>query len=49
MDTNCLKDHYQDKSNAYDDICQVLAKHGFENLQGSVFFVGRKFDEINID
>ncbi|MCK3655018.1 VapD [Pasteurellaceae bacterium Macca] len=37
MDTNCLKTNYQGENNAYDDIRQVLAKHGFENLQGSVY------------
>lgn len=39
MDTNCLKENYYSDSdnNAYDDIKAVLAKHGFENIQGSVY------------
>lgn len=39
MDTNCLKEHYHVTSytNAYADIKAVLLKHGFNNLQGSVY------------
>lgn len=39
LDTNCLKDNYHGNSynNAYYDIKKVLEKHGFENLQGSVY------------
>ncbi|WLF83710.1 hypothetical protein [Moraxella sp. ZY210820] len=39
MDTNCLKTHYHGNSynNAYNDIKTVLAKHGFDNIQGSVY------------
>ena len=43
MDTNCLKDNYHGNSynNAYADIKNILAKHGFENIQGSVY-LGRE-------
>ncbi|CBX21459.1 unnamed protein product [Neisseria lactamica Y92-1009] len=43
MDTNCLKDNYHGNSynNAYSDIKTILARHGFENIQGSVY-VGRE-------
>lgn len=39
MDTNCLKEHYHSNSynNAYADIKTVLSKHGFNNIQGSVY------------
>lgn len=39
MDTNCLKQNYHGNSynNAYADIKAVLAKHGFNNIQGSVY------------
>lgn len=39
MDTNCLKENYHGNSynNAYSDIKNTLLKHGFENLQGSVY------------
>lgn len=39
MDTNCLKDNYHGNTfnNAYYDVRNVLAKHGFEHLQGSVY------------
>lgn len=39
MDTNCLKENYHGNSynNAYADIKVVLAKHGFDNIQGSVY------------
>lgn len=39
MDTNCLKDNYHTNSynNAYYDIKAILAKHGFDNIQGSVY------------
>lgn len=39
MDTNCLKQNYHSNSynNAYADIKNVLAKHGFDNIQGSVY------------
>lgn len=39
MDTHCLKEHYHGNSynNAYNDIKSILAKHGFENIQGSVY------------
>ncbi len=43
MDTNCLKDNYHGNSynNAYADIKNILAKHGFENIQRSVY-LGRE-------
>lgn len=43
MDTNCLKDNYHGNSynNVYADIKNILAKHGFENIQGSVY-LGRE-------
>lgn len=39
MNTNCLKENYHGNSynNAYADIKAILAKHGFENIQGSVY------------
>ena len=39
IDTYCLKDNYPSKSwqNAYADIKAILAKHGFVNIQGSVY------------
>ena len=43
LDTNCLKDnnHGNSYNNAYADIKNILAKHGFENIQGSVY-LGRE-------
>ncbi|WP_019273057.1 virulence-associated protein VapD [Neisseria lactamica] len=43
MDTDCLKDNYHGNSynNAYADIKNILSKHGFENIQGSVY-LGRE-------
>ena len=39
MDTNCLKDHYHSNNwnNVYSDIKTILSKHGFNNIQGSVY------------
>lgn len=39
MDTNCLKENYHGNNfnNAYYDIKNILSKHGFQNLQGSVY------------
>lgn len=39
MDANCLKDndHNMSYNNAYYDLRNVLEKHGFEHLQGSVY------------
>lgn len=39
MDTNYLKNNYHTSSytNAYADIKTILAKHGFDNIQGSVY------------
>lgn len=43
MDANCLKDNYHGNNytNAYSDIKTILARHGFENIQGSVY-LGRE-------
>ncbi|HGG9707741.1 TPA: VapD [Neisseria meningitidis] len=43
MDTNCLKDNYHGNNytNAYSDIKTILARHGFENIQDSVY-LGRE-------
>lgn len=43
MDTNYLKDNYHGNNytNAYSDIKTILARHGFENIQGSVY-LGRE-------
>lgn len=39
MDTNCLKNNYHNPSwqNAYFEIKSVFKKHGFSNIQGSVY------------
>lgn len=39
MDTHCLKENYHNPSwqNAYSDIQRVLKKHGFTNIQGTVY------------
>lgn len=39
MNTECLKDNYHgnNHNNAYRDIKNILAKHGFDNIQGSVY------------
>ena len=39
MDTNCLQENYHNKSwqNAYADINKILKKHGFYNIQGTVY------------
>ena len=39
MDTNCLKQNYHNQSwhNAYADIGRVLRRHGFSNIQGTVY------------
>lgn len=39
LDTNCLKNQYHGNSynNAYYDIKITLGKHGFDNIQGSVY------------
>ncbi len=39
MDTICLKENYHSNNytNAYGDIKNILLKHGFENIQGSVY------------
>ena len=43
MDTNCLKNNYHGNSynNAYADIKHILARHGFEKIQRSVY-LGRE-------
>ena len=39
MDTHCLERHYHNPSwrNAYADIQRILKKHGFTNIQGTVY------------
>lgn len=39
MGTNCLKENYHgnDWNNAYADIASTLSKHGFNQIQGSVY------------
>lgn len=39
MDTHCLERHYHNLSwrNAYADIQRILKKHGFTNIQGTVY------------
>lgn len=39
MDTNCLKNNYDGNNwnNAYNDISNILKKHGFNRIQGSVY------------
>lgn len=39
MDTHCLEQHYHNISwrNAYSDIQRILKKHGFTNIQGTVY------------
>jgi virulence-associated protein VapD len=48
LDTEILKATYHNTSfpNAYNDIKQVLAKHGFERQQGSVYFGGNKVTAV---
>ncbi len=43
MDTLCLKNNYHGNNynNAYYDIGNILSKHGFERIQGSVY-LGRE-------
>ena len=49
MDTNCLKENYHGNSynNAYADIKTILAKHGFENIQGSVYLGNENVSEAH--
>lgn len=39
MDTRCLEENYHNQSwrNAYADINRVLKRHGFHNIQGTVY------------
>lgn len=39
LNQDCLKEHYHANhaNNAYANIAQVLRKHGFDNIQGSVY------------
>ena len=39
MDTHCLERYYHNLSwrNAYADIQRILKKHGFMNIQGTVY------------
>lgn len=49
MDTNCLKQNYHGNSynNAYLDIKNILAKHGFDNIQGSVYLGNEGISEAH--
>lgn len=49
MDTNCLKDnnHGNSYSNAYADIKNIFARHGFENIQGSVYLGSEGISEAH--
>lgn len=48
LDTETLQNQYHNPSwqNGYDDIRRVLAKHGFERQQGSVYFGDDKVDPV---
>ena len=48
LDANVLKDSYHNSSwqNAYTDIGAALRKHGFERMQGSVFFGDDRVDAV---
>ncbi|MFV2028648.1 VapD [Neisseria sp. S1] len=39
MDTHCLEAHYHNQSwrNTYADVNRILKKHGFHNIQGTVY------------
>lgn len=49
MDTNCLKENYHGNSynNAYLDIKNILSKHGFNNIQGSVYLGNEGISEAH--
>lgn len=49
MDTNCLaeKYHHNNPNNAYADIRRVLEKHGFKNIQGSVYLGDESISEAH--
>lgn len=49
MDTNCLteKYHHNNPNNAYADIRRVLEKHGFKNIQDSVYLGDENISEAH--
>lgn len=53
MDTRCLEAqyHHPNRKNAYADIQRILKKHGFTNIQGTVYngllIVHRIFNFMN--
>ena len=48
LDTSVLKDSYHNASwqNAYNDVGAALRKHGFERMQGSVYFGNDSVDAV---
>lgn len=48
LDTDTLKNQYHNESwnNAYQEIGRILARHGFEPQQGSVYFGDSKVDPV---
>lgn len=48
LDTNVLKESYHNDSwqNAYTDVKRALEAHGFERMQGSVYFGGDRVDAV---
>ncbi|WP_057415682.1 VapD [Pseudomonas syringae group genomosp. 3] len=49
MNTNCLKNEYHGNNwnNAYYDIGKILKRHGFSNLQGSVYIGSEEVSEAH--
>lgn len=49
MDTNCLEKNYHgnNSNNAYSDIRRTLEKHGFINIQGSVYLGNENISEAH--
>lgn len=48
LDTEMLKSLYHNESwtNAYQDVYRVLQRHGFERVQGTVYFGNDKVDPV---
>jgi virulence-associated protein VapD len=48
LDTNVLKESYHNTSwqNAYNDVGAALRRHGFERMQGSVYFGNDGVDAV---
>jgi virulence-associated protein VapD len=48
LDTEMLKERYHNASwqNGYQDIARVLARHGFDRQQGSVYFGNDQVDPV---